>query len=110
MRYDFKPGERISIKGSYASLWFVGQVGNTVYATHSEPGLAINAEAYTDRQWERYAPFFEEGKTYRHTTTGNRVTVQQVSKLGKHRFAAGLSTFGNLHLFEENDVIYWAEE
>lgn len=107
---NFKPGDRIVLKGHDSPMYFVGQVGDTVYATSPKPGLAVNAQAYTGRKWEAYAPFFEAGKTYRHVQMGTRVTVHRVDKVGEHRFAAGLNTGGGLYLFEDSDIGYWVED
>jgi hypothetical protein len=107
---DFKPGERIVIKGGEAPMYFVGKVGDTVWTTRNKPGIGVNAEAYTDREWERYSPFFEEGKTYRHAVMSTRVTVHQVGKVGRHKYAAGLNTGGSLYLLEDDDLEYWVED
>ncbi len=112
MQYDFKPGERIAPKGVWdpaAYLWFVAQIGDTVYATSVKPGVGANAAAYTGNEWERYVPFFQEGKTYINNYTGVRVTIHEVRKVGKHKYAAGLSTGGALYLSEECDFENWTE-
>lgn len=52
-------------------------------------------------------PFFEKNVTYKHTYAGMRVTIHHVGQVGKHRFAAGLRTDGELYLFKEFDFPTW---
>jgi len=103
--HDFEPGEKIRIKGTEGNVfYFVGQVGDTVYATTIAPGYATTAMAYTDRPWERVpGPFFEEGKTYKYVGGEFTYAVHRVFEMEGERYAAVISSLGNPILFGEGD-------
>ena len=106
MKYDFETGEKIHQGKGGEDFYFVGQVGDTVYATREKPGFGVAAGAYTDRTWVRAPkPFFEVQKEYRHASYSLRYThtIHHVFEMGGKRYAASLNNYGNEAIWNEDD-------